>query len=164
MANLLSSIMSMLMPQQPQVIAQDRYLRTPITQQQQMPGAAASYDPNTDTISVGDINNLPVGSIAHEVTHRIYNKAGLSKMAPQLLPSLAKHTADYLRNSSVYSQLPNAGSPEQLTDEGLSYSTSTPVMMDQDYVGKAASLIKNKNLQDTLTRLFSNRLNAKSVE
>ena len=166
MADLLANILAMLSPTQaqPQVVAQDRYMRTPIVQEPQNPGVGANYDAGNDRISVGDINSLPTGILAHEITHRIYNKAGLKKLAPELLPSLAKSTHDYLQNSPIYNQMQGAGSPEQMTDEGLAYSATSPVMGDKDYVQKAASLIQNTDLKNTLLRLFTNRQNAKSVD
>jgi hypothetical protein len=166
MADLLANILSMLMPQQqqPQVVAQDRYMRTPIVQQQQMPGAGASYNPKTDQISVGDLNSLPTGILAHEVTHRIYNKAGLSRLAPELMPNLAKATHDYIANSPLYQGVSGAGSPDQFADEGLAFSNTSPVMGDRDFVNAAALKIADQSLKGTLLRIFSNRQGAKSID
>lgn len=158
--DLISAIASLFGQQQPQVVAQDRYMRTPIVQEQQQPGAAASYDPTNDRISVGDLNSLGAGNLAHEVTHRIFNKAGLKKIAPELLPNLARTTQNYLANSPLY----KSNTPEGMADEGLAYSTTSPVMGDKDFVNVAAQHIQNQSLKNTLMRIFANRQNAQSVE
>jgi len=161
MADIIQSIMNYFATQKPQVVAQDRYMRTPITQRQQIPGAGASYDPNSDSISAsGDLSNLPSGLLAHEVVHRIYNKANLSQSAPQLSQSLPQILSNYIKQSPLYNQMQGAGSPEQLSNEGLSFSAATSPFMDKSYVDTAAAHIADPKLKETLMRIFANRQGA----
>jgi hypothetical protein len=158
MADIIKSIMDYFAAQKPQVVAQDRYMRTPIVQGNQVQGAGASYDPKSDSISAaGDLSNLPSGLLAHEVVHRIYNQANLAQSAPQLSQSLPQMLSNYIKQSSLYNQMPNAGSPEQLSNEGLSFATTSPVMSDKQYVDTAAAQIKDPKLKETLMRIFANR-------
>src|ERR1035437_7634151 len=160
MADIIKSIMDYFAAKKPQVVAQDRYMRTPITQGQQISGAGASYDPASDSISAGDLSNLPSGLLAHEVVHRIYQKANLSQSAPQLSQSLPQMLSNYIKQSPLYNQMPNAGSPEQLSNEGLSFSTATSPFLDKQYVDAAAAHIKDPKLKETLMRIFANRQGA----
>jgi len=157
MADIIKSIMDYFATQKPQVVAQDRYMRTPIVQGQQISGAGASYDPKSDSISAGDLSNLPSGLLAHEVAHRIYNKAGLAKSAPQLSQLVPKVTSNYIQQSPLYNQMSNAGSPDQIANEGLSFSTATSPFLDKQYVDAAAGYIKDPKLKETLMRIFANR-------
>ena len=157
MADIIKSIMDYFATQKPQVVAQDRYMRTPIVQGQQISGAGASYDPKSDSISAGDLSNLPSGLLAHEVAHRIYNKAGLAKSAPQLSQLVPKVTSNYIQQSPLYNQMSNAGSPDQIANEGLSFSTATSPFLDKQYVDAAAAYIKDPKLKETLMRIFANR-------
>jgi hypothetical protein len=165
MADLIQSIMNYFQKQPSQVIAQDRYMRTPITQGQQIPGAGASYDPGSNSISAASpLENLPQGLLAHEVVHRIYNQANLKKAAPTLLQSVPQILSNYLRESPLYNQMSGAGSPEQMTNEGLSFAATSPVLGDSRYVDAAAQQIKDPKLKETLMRIFANRQGAKSLD
>src|ERR1035437_8677315 len=158
MADIIKSIMDYFATQKPQVVAQDRYMKTPIVQGQQISRAGASYNPDSDSISAaGPLENLPSGLLAHEVVHRIYQKANLSQSAPQLSQSLPQILSNYIKQSPLYNQMPNAGSPEQLSNEGLSFATTSPVMSDKQYVDAAAAQIKDSKLKETLMRIFANR-------
>src|ERR1035437_8570451 len=161
MADIIKSIMDYFATQKPQVLAQDRYMRTPITQGQQISGAGASYDPKSDSISAsGPLENLPAGLLAHEVVHRIYNQANLVQSAPQLSQSLPQILSNYVKQSPLYNQMQGAGSPEQLSNEGLSFSAATSPFMDKSYVDTAAAQIKDPKLKETLMRIFANRQGA----
>jgi hypothetical protein len=164
MADIIKSIMDYFAAQKPQVVAQDRYMRTPITQGQQISGAGASYDPASDSISAaGPLENLPYGILAHEIVHGIYNKANLAQSASNLSPLLSKLTSNYIKESPLYNQMGNAGSPEQLSNEGLSFSATSPVMLDKQYVDAAAAQIKDPKLKQTLMRLYNNRLHSENI-
>ena len=161
MADIIKSIMDYFAAQKPQVVAQDRYMRTPIMQGQQISGAGASYNPVSDSISAaGPLENLPSGLLAHEVAHRIYNKANLSQSAPQLSQLVPKVTSNYIQQSPLYNQMSNAGSPDQIANEGLSFSTATSPFLDKQYVDAAAAHIKDPKLKETLMRIFANRQGA----
>jgi hypothetical protein len=168
MADLIQSIMNYFRKQSPQVIAQDRYMRTPIIgwdKGQRIPGAGAVYYPESNNISAyGLLENLPQGLLAHEVVHRIYNQANLKKTAPVLLQSMPQILSNYLRESPLYNQMSNAGSPEQMTNEGLSFAATSPTLGDSRYVDAAAQQIKDPKLKETLMRIFANRQGAKSLD
>ena len=158
MADIIKSIMDYFATQKPQVVAQDRYMRTPIVQGQQISGAGASYDSGSNSISAsGDLSNLPAGLLAHEVVHRIYQQAGLKESAPQLSQLVPKVTSNYIQQSPLYNQMSNAGSPDQIANEGLSFSAATSPFLDKQYVDAAAGYIKDPKLKETLMRIFANR-------
>ena len=158
MSDLFQSMIDYFAPKSPQVVAQDRYMRTPITQGQQLPGAGASYDSRSNSISAaGPLKDLPPGLLAHEAVHRIFSQAGLVKVAPMLSQLVPKMISDYIQQSPLYNQSQIAGSPEQISNEGLSFAATNPVMQDKSYVQAAAAQIKDPKLKETLMRIFANR-------
>jgi hypothetical protein len=75
-------------------------------------------------------------------------------MLSQLVP---KMTSDYIQQSPLYNQSQIAGSPEQISNEGLSFAATNPVMQDKSYVQAAAAQIRDPKLKETLMRIFANR-------
>lgn len=100
------------------------------------------------------------GQITHEVAHKIYDKAGLKDIAPELLKYVPEGTKRQLLESDLYSRMPKpyAGSPEQLTDEGLGFAFTAPGGDDQKYINKVAEFIKDPKLKEALLRMQLNRL------
>lgn len=120
-----------------------------------------SWKGKKGSISAGDSGfGLSGETINHEVAHRIYDLAGLKNNATSLLPDVPKVSSDQIRSSPIYSNMgsPYSGSPEQITDEGLGFSFTSPSFRDEQYVKKVADYIKDPNLKSTLVRMFSNRL------
>ncbi len=111
-------------------------------------------------ISAGESGfGLSGETINHEVAHRIYDLAGLKNKASSLLPSVPQVSSNQIKESPTYSNMgAYSGSPEQITDEGLGFSFTSPSSRDEQYVKTVADYIKDPNLKSTLIRMFANRL------
>jgi hypothetical protein len=140
----------------PPPVAYSRITHSPISVEDQ-PGLKGTYKGGAITISPEQWGIVP-----HESAHQIYDKAGLAAQAPQLAPQVSEANRNLIAATPVYRQGPNAGTPDQVANEGLGFSIGQPT--ETDYVEKVASAIKDPVLATRLRRLNSNALGARNAK
>lgn len=88
-------------------------------------------------------------ALRHESAHAIYDKAGMSKIAPVLAPKLGRTAKDTITSSPFYQS--QGITPELLANEGLGFSVEDPTQ--SQYTQSVANQITDPKLALALLRL-----------
>lgn len=163
-ANLLGGVRNMLGMNPPQPVAQSRFTRTPIyssTGADWPENKGGEYRDGRITVRQDELQSPESGQlITHESAHDIFQRAGLTPLAGQLLargPELpTRATSRIYSNPQLY--VNPAKDDALLANEGLAYSLGWP--QGTPYVEWVASQIQDPALAQQLLRMHQNRIEA----